>query len=96
MSDQQAMTEEQIKNNEYSTIDLALAAYLKTIGYEIVHIETKRYRGKDKRSRIFVQKTDDLQQQIADYYNNKALIDPHEFYQNVRSLKSRIMNECGD
>jgi hypothetical protein len=79
----------------YRTLDLALAAYCKTIGYEILDIETKKVKGQSfKRSTICIETDEALKEKIREYFDNKAMVDPQTFYNNVRSLKARIVNEC--
>jgi hypothetical protein len=75
----------------YRTIDLSLAAYLKTIGYPIVAVEQKRNR---RKATILIELTPQLEKDVNDYFNNKAKVDPRAFYDNVRGLKSQIVNEC--
>jgi hypothetical protein len=89
--------EEQQNDGLYRTLDMVLAAYCKTIGYEIVDIEAKRIKGKAfKRATICIKSSDGLKEAIDAYFDNRGQVDPMAFYNNVRALKSRIMNECKD
>jgi hypothetical protein len=77
--------------NIYQTIDLALAAYLKTQGKNIICIDHKGNSRKRKATIVF-EMSEDLEEMIKKYYDNEALVDPRTFFDNVRGLKSRIVN----
>jgi hypothetical protein len=79
--------------SEYSTIDLALAAYLKTIGRAVIGIEQKGNSNRRKAIIKFDQDSE-LPEIIRLYYDNQASVDPRTFYDNVRGLKSQIVNAC--
>ena len=75
----------------YPTIDLALSAYLITKGKKIQSIS---HRGNSKRRKatIIFEKTDDLIELVDKYFDNTATVPPREYADNIRGLKSRIVN----
>ena len=71
-------------------MDLSLADFLKTIGYQIDHIVVRQYVRKEA---ICFQCTDELMSDKNSYFNNEATVDPQLFSNNIRNLKSMINNE---
>ena len=73
----------------YETIDLALAAFLKTKGYKVAGVHKKRNR---RKATIFFEKDDNIEEDINGYFNG-AEIPARDFFDNVRGLKSQIVND---
>jgi hypothetical protein len=79
------------KNNDvFKTMDLSLAAFLKTIGHQIDRIDV-RHQG--RKATICFEYTDDLLNDKNKFFNGEAKVDPQSFSNNIRNLKSRINNE---
>jgi hypothetical protein len=79
----------------HRTTDVILAAYLITVGYEIVKIQKGRGH-KNRKATLVFDRSDELIVTIDDYFSKKTNVDALTFYENVRTVKSRINNTHGD
>ena len=74
---------------EFKTSDILLAATLVYKGFAL-----KEYSNSGLASKYIFCFDDspDLQGIVGDYYCNNILVDPEQFYQKVKQLKSRVSN----
>jgi len=77
----------------YRTIDLPLAAYLKTIGYTVVGIDRKRNK---KKASVLIKHDENLSTVVKEYFDGNSKVEPRSFYDNVRGLKSQIVNRVDE
>ena len=71
---------------EYRTTDLALAATLGMLGVFVIRIDPE-----DEYRKAFVfGDSDALRELVKNYYNNELKVEPRRFFDQIKSLKSRI------
>lgn len=70
----------------YSTTDIALGAYLVSIGYRMISID----RNDPKRSEFYFARGGGLDRAIELYWSNKAKVSPLDYFNSIKYLKSRI------
>lgn len=75
-----------VKDGQYGTHDLYLAAFLKVVG--VVHVTTERQGY--KAVFIFEGKLEALKLQVDSYYKDTLKVKPHEFSTAIRYFKSII------
>lgn len=74
--------------NQYETPDFNLASYLSTIGHKLISTKSVNQRF------VFVfQNSEKLREDILNYWNHSALVDPLNFGQTLRNFKSMVRNE---
>jgi hypothetical protein len=72
--------------NLYYTNDISLSASLLCLGFELEMIDKK-----DRSKSVFVfKKTDELNQAIKNYWSNKLSLNPKDFFNCLKELKTRI------
>ena len=70
-------------NNNFSTTDIVLAAFLRTSGVSLVRIEKQGQKG----TFIFENVTDEL---ISSYDLGQARVEPVQFNNNIKSLTTSV------
>ena len=71
---------------KYKTSDLGLASALMTIGYNVVEIDKTNVK-----KMLFVFKdSENLQEDINNYWNRKLEVEPTEYFNSMKALKTRI------
>ena len=75
-------------NNEklYRSSDLGLTAFLYTIGHQILTID----KTDPKRAMLVFKKTSRLESDLEDYYARNGRVNPTDYFNAIRDLKSRI------
>jgi len=73
-----------VKDSNYRTPDLYLAAFLRTAGC----IQDGHEKGEDRRTYFIFEPNTDIPRLRGDYYNGKAKVCPLAFANNLRTLKS--------
>lgn len=74
--------------DKYDTYDLGCAAYLVAKGWKIDHIE--KIEGSQRK--VFYFEREAMQDGVA-YWNDEGLINPREFSNSIRDLKTKIYND---
>ncbi len=77
-----------INITKYKTTDLGVCAYL-VVKFSILNLERL---GTNKFAFIF-ERTPELDKEVNAYFTNTAQISPLEYFNNLRSLKTRIYSE---
>lgn len=74
--------------NHFETTDIALTTYLSSMGIIIKEI---RGHGAALRRRIFIfESKKDLQKEVDKFYSKKARVEPMQYYQELKLVKSRL------
>jgi hypothetical protein len=79
-----------MESKMYETIDLSLAAYLSVAGFKIDAVDIKRSR---RRATMCFEMTEELSKAVSDFFGGDARVNPVEYFNTIRNLKSRINNE---
>jgi len=79
--DQKQSTEKTSDNKRFT--DISLVAYLVCLGFKIKNIE----RSKDKSS-FFFEISDSLEKETLKFFNHEAKVDPLQFSETLRNLRS--------
>ena len=77
-----------MKNDSINTSDIGLAAYLLTIGFEVDYLD----RNNPQRVEFVFSESKDVQQAIDAYFAGNALVEPKQYYFQLKSLKSRLLS----
>ena len=72
---------------EYSTSDLFLATYLKSIGYEL-----KNMSHVGSKVTFIFNEDEQREKRVFEYYNGKGSIEPLSFVRSYKDLKGIIYN----
>jgi len=72
--------------NEYPISDLGAAAYLVTIGSNLIRLD----RENPRRIQFVFEHSHDLERAVEDYWNGSARVAPLSLQQSQKTLKSRI------
>lgn len=73
----------------YKTYDLALAACLHANHFPIVDID----KTNPSRVQFIFAHTEQLDRTVTDFWNHRALVDAHGYFNAIKSLKTRIYND---
>ncbi len=76
-----------IMNNKKRISDLALTAFLSSIGHEILDIE-----GNGGKSFFVFEDTPTLEQDTLKYFNRQGMVDALTFGEVLRNLKALVLN----
>lgn len=74
------------ETNTYTTTDIALGAYLVSIGYRIVSID----KTDPGRSEFYFARAEGLDKYVETFWSNKAQVNPLDYFNSIKYLKSRI------
>lgn len=78
-----------IKNQSFTTNDLALSCTLLCFNFTLAGLDTSDRR---KVGFVFIE-SEELQNTIDRYWNNQLAVNPRDFFNNLKDLKSRIYNQ---
>ena len=73
---------------QYETPDINLSSFLSTIGHKLIS-----FKSVSQRFTFVFEDSEKLQQDILDYYNHTARVDPLDFAQTLRNFKSMVRNQ---
>jgi len=79
------MKKNSIKNNYYSTSDLALATTL-SLWHPILEVDWSN----SHKAHFIFKKTKQLESLVKDYYQNKIKISPQKYFSQLRIVKARL------
>ena len=72
----------------YVTSDFSLAAFLAYSGIKIMRIDGEGFR----KQFVFEKTEEELDDLITRFFNKKTYVEPLAFYNELRTLKSRVKN----
>lgn len=75
-----------MSRNEFSTFDLGLATVLVTLNYELLELD----RSNPKKVRFVFKRERNIEQVMADYFNDKIKLPALTLFNNQKNLKNRI------
>ena len=71
--------------NTYRNTDLALSSYL-ALNFNLIQLN----RVEGNRYEFVFKKTEELEKAVEEYFNNTAKISPSDYFNSIKSLKTRI------
>ena len=79
-----------MKDNEYRTSDIAIAAYFETFKIPLVRVEQVEHDEKRKEF-VFLIEDQDAFERIKDgFLQHKALVDPLDYFNALKMMKGRL------
>jgi len=79
-----------MNQNKFSTFDLGLATVLTTLGYKLIELDQTN----PKKVMFAFESEKSIEQNIADYWNNKTKLPALTLFNNQKTLKNRIYSNA--
>ena len=84
------MTEKKVKQNQFITSDLALAAALITSGCQLSDLDKTNPK---RMGFIFIKTGDSFDRLVEDFFSDKARVNPRKYFEDIKMLKNRIYTQ---